>query len=54
MNGSLAEYGVTYHQVDLLDDGGFDFDGIRAAINEKLDWLPYNDPKVMPTVRLYP
>ncbi|HHU74787.1 MAG TPA: hypothetical protein GXZ28_09250 [Clostridiales bacterium] len=35
MNGSLAEYGVTYRQVDLLDDGGFDFDGIRAAINEK-------------------
>ena len=24
--GSLAEYGVTYSQVDLLEDGGFDFD----------------------------
>lgn len=33
--GSLAEYGVTYRQVDLLEDGGFDYDGIRAAINEK-------------------
>lgn len=33
--GSLAEYGVTYRQVDLLPDGEFDFDGIRRAINEK-------------------
>ncbi len=33
--GSLAEYGVTYRQVDLLPDGGFDWDGIRSAINEK-------------------
>ena len=32
---SLAEYGVTYRQVDLLADGSFDYDGIRAAINEK-------------------
>ncbi len=32
---SLAEYGVSYRQVDLLADGGFDFDGIRKAINEK-------------------
>lgn len=34
-NGSLAEYGVTYRQVDLLPDGGFDFPQIREAINEK-------------------
>ncbi len=33
--GSLAEYGVSYSQVDLLPDGAFDFDGIKAAINEK-------------------
>lgn len=33
--GSLKEYGVTYAQVDLLEDGSFDFDGIRAAINER-------------------
>ncbi|MCQ2493094.1 MAG: methionine gamma-lyase family protein [Lachnospiraceae bacterium] len=33
--GSLAEYGISYAQVDLLPDGGFDWDGIRAAINEK-------------------
>jgi len=30
---SLAEYGVGYRQVDLLPDGGFDYDAIRAAIN---------------------
>ncbi len=34
-NGSLAEYGITYGQVDLLPNGEFDFDGIRAAISEK-------------------
>ena len=33
--GSLAEYGVTYRQVDLLPDGSFDYEGIRAAIGEK-------------------
>ncbi len=32
--GSLKEYGVSYQQVDLLEDGSFDFDGIRAAIRE--------------------
>ena len=34
-NGSLAEYGVSYRQVDLLEDGSFDFDKIKTAINEK-------------------
>lgn len=33
--GSLAEYGITYRQVDLLEDGGFDFENIAAAVNEK-------------------
>ena len=33
--GSLKEYGVTYRQVDLLPDGSFDFEGIRAAINDR-------------------
>ena len=32
---SLKEYGISYRQVDLLPDGGFDWDGIRAAINER-------------------
>ena len=34
-NGSLREYGITYSQVDLLEDGSFDFDGIRKAINQR-------------------
>ena len=33
--GSLKEYGITYRQVDLLADGDFDYDGIRAAISDK-------------------
>ena len=32
---SLKEYGVSYRQVDLLPDGSFDYDGIRAAITDK-------------------
>ncbi len=32
---SLAEYGVTYRQADLLPDGTFDYAAIRAAIHEK-------------------
>ena len=32
---SLAEYGVSYRQADLKEDGSFDYDAIRAAINEK-------------------
>ena len=34
-NGSLAEYGVKYRQVDLLEDGTFDYENIRKAVNEK-------------------
>lgn len=33
--GSLAEYGVSYRQVDLLEDGSFDYENIRRAIGEK-------------------
>lgn len=33
--GSLAEYGITYRQVDLLQGGAFDFEGIKLAINER-------------------
>lgn len=32
---SLKEYGVSYRQVDLLEDGTFDYDNIRKAIHEK-------------------
>lgn len=35
MKGSLAEYGITYSQVDLLPNGDFDWEHIKAAINEK-------------------
>lgn len=33
--GSLKEYGITYRQVDLKEDGTFDYDAIRNAVNEK-------------------
>lgn len=33
--GSLKEYGINYRQVDLKDDGSFDFEKIKKAINEK-------------------
>ena len=33
--GSLAEYGVTYRQVDLLPDGRFDYEGIRRSLTER-------------------
>ena len=34
-NGSLAEYGISYSQVDLLADGTFDYENIKKAINDK-------------------
>ena len=33
--GSLKEYGVSYRQVELREDGSFDYEGIAAALNEK-------------------
>ena len=33
--GSLAEYGVTYKQVELLEDGSFDYDKIKQTISSK-------------------
>ncbi len=33
--GSLAEYGISYRQVELLEKGNFDYEGIKNAINEK-------------------
>lgn len=32
--GSLAEYGITYAQADLLPDGSFDWDNIKKAIHK--------------------
>ncbi len=34
-DGSLAEYGISYSQVDLLPDGSFDWEGIEKALNEE-------------------
>jgi len=33
--GSLAEYGISYEQVDLLDDGAFDYENIEKALDDK-------------------
>ncbi|MFV0528097.1 MAG: aminotransferase class I/II-fold pyridoxal phosphate-dependent enzyme [Lachnospiraceae bacterium] len=34
-SGSLAEYGITYRQVDLLEDGTFDYAGIQNALTPR-------------------
>lgn len=33
--GSLKEFGVVYRQVDLKEDGSFNFEGIREALNDR-------------------
>ena len=33
--GSLAEYGISYRQVDLKADGGFDYEAIKEAITPR-------------------
>ena len=33
--GSLAEFGITFSKCDLKADGSFDYDAIRAGINER-------------------
>lgn len=33
--GSLREFGISYRQVDLLEGSELDYDGIRAALNER-------------------
>ena len=33
---SLKEFGVEYRQVDLKSDGSFDYDGIKAALSDKV------------------
>jgi cystathionine beta-lyase family protein involved in aluminum resistance len=33
--GSLKEFGVAYRQVELLEDGSIDLEGIRRAINDR-------------------
>ncbi len=34
--GSLAEYGIRYSQVELKEDGSFDYDAIRSALGPKV------------------
>ncbi len=54
--GSLKEYGITYNQVDFLEGGYIDYEGIRKAINDRTkmitiqrskgyDWRPTLSPK---------
>lgn len=33
--GSLREYGIEYNQVDLLEDGSFDYEGIKNVVSSK-------------------
>ena len=33
--GSLKEYGISYRQVDLKEDGTFDYEGIKRAVNDR-------------------
>ena len=35
-NGSLADFGVRYKQIELLDGGAFDFEAIEATLKEEL------------------
>ena len=46
--GSLREYGVTYRQADLPPHGSFDYDAIRAAINEKTKLITIQRSKGSP------
>lgn len=40
-NGSLKEFGINYEQVDLLPNGGIDYEGIRRAVkpNTKMVYI---------------
>jgi len=35
-NGSLADFGVSYRQVDMLPDGNIDFDGIQGKLDKSV------------------
>ena len=49
--GSLAEYGVTYSQVDLLPDGDFDYEGIKMQLMNVQSLSQSSVPKDTPAVR---
>ena len=44
--GSLAEYGVTYAQVELLEDGNFDYEAIKNAIRPQTRLIEIQRSKV--------
>ena len=51
-NGSLKEFGINYEQLDLLPDGTFDFDSIRAAIGPAISRCCFETgPEVPEAVR---
>lgn len=52
-NGSLAEYGISYHQVGFAAGGEFDWDGIDEGIKKKQSLLLFSVPKAMPPARLF-
>ncbi len=51
--GSLKEFGITYRQVDLPEGGGFDWDGIKNAINEKTKLVTIQRSKGYQTRRTF-
>ena len=59
--GSLKEFGISYAQVDFLENGDVDYDGIKAAINDRTklvtiqrskgyDWRRTLSPKEIGTI----
>ncbi len=53
--GSLAEYGITYSQVDLLADGSFliSKESKRQSMKRQ-NWLPFSVPRDTQHARPYP
>ena len=47
--GSLAEYGITYRQVELHEDGSFDYEKIQEAINDRTKLVTIQRSKVYQT-----
>ncbi len=43
--GSLAEYGITYRQVDLMPDRSFDYEKIRGRSMRGPGWLRFSAQK---------
>lgn len=52
--GSLAEYGVSYRQVELAEDGYFDYDAIEKALNDRTRLVTIQRSKGYQTRPSYP